>query len=78
MAQGDNLYRSSAASGEALLTRPGEEGAGRIAQGYLEASNVKMVDEMVNLMLAQRTYEANTKIVQAADDMLGMVNGLRR
>jgi len=58
--------------------RPGEEGAGHIAQGYLEASNVKMVDEMVNLMLAQRTYEANTKIVQAADDMMGMVNGLRR
>jgi len=77
-AQGDNLYRSSAASGEALLVRPGEEGAGHIAQGYLEASNVKMVDEMVNLMLAQRTYEANTKIVQAADDMMGMVNGLRR
>lgn len=77
-AQGDNLYRSSAASGEALLVRPGEEGAGHIAQGYLEASTVKMVDEMVNLMLAQRTYEANTKIVQAADDMMGMVNGLRR
>lgn len=78
LAQGDNLYRSSATSGDAVLTRPGEEGTGAISQGYLEASNVKMVDEMVNLMLAQRTYEANTKLVQAADDMLAMVNGLRR
>lgn len=77
-AQGDNLYRPSAASGDALLARAGEDGVGRIAQGYLEGSNVKMVDEMVNLMLAQRTYEANTKIVQAADEMLGMINGLRR
>ncbi|CAM3547486.1 flagellar basal-body rod protein FlgG [Paracidovorax anthurii] len=78
IAQGDNLYRSSSASGEALLARAGEEGAGQIAQGYLEGSNVKMVDEMVNLMLAQRTYEANAKIVQAADEILGLVNGLRR
>lgn len=78
LAQGDGLYRSSATSGDALLARTAEDGAGRIAQGYLEASNVKMVDEMVNLMLAQRTYEANTKVVQAADEMLGMVNGLRR
>lgn len=78
LAQGDGLYRSSATSGEALLARTAEDGTGRISQGYLEASNVKMVDEMVNLMLAQRSYEANTRIVQAADEMLGMVNGLRR
>ncbi|MDA8521034.1 flagellar basal-body rod protein FlgG [Acidovorax sp. NCPPB 4044] len=78
LAQGDNVYRSSSASGEALPVRAGEEGAGQIAQGYLEGSNVKMVDEMVNLMVAQRTYEANAKIVQAADEILGLVNGLRR
>ncbi|MDE5152375.1 flagellar hook-basal body complex protein, partial [Paenibacillus larvae subsp. larvae] len=78
LAQGDNVYRSSSASGEAQPVRAGEEGAGRIAQGYLEGSNVKMVDEMVNLMVAQRTYEANAKIVQAADEILGLVNGLRR
>jgi flagellar basal-body rod protein FlgG len=78
LAQGDNVYRSSSASGEAQPVRAGDEGAGRIAQGYLEGSNVKMVDEMVNLMVAQRTYEANAKIVQAADEILGLVNGLRR
>jgi flagellar basal-body rod protein FlgG len=61
-----------------VLARPGEDGAGSLAQGYLEASNVKMVDEMVNLMLAQRAYEASVKVVQAADEMLGLVNNLRK
>lgn len=78
MAQGDNLYRSSDASGEAILSKAAEEGAGTLVQGHLEGSNVRMVDEMVNLILAQRTYEANVKVVQAADEMLGMINGLRR
>jgi flagellar basal-body rod protein FlgG len=77
-AQGDNLYRPSEASGEAIAVRAGEDGAGTFAQGFLEGSNVKMVDEMVNLMLAQRAYEANVKVVQAADEMLGMVNSLRK
>lgn len=77
-ALGDNLYRASAASGEPTIARPGEDGAGMLAQGYLEASNVKMVDEMVNLMLAQRAYEASVKVVQAADEMLGLVNTLRK
>jgi flagellar basal-body rod protein FlgG len=78
LAQGDNLYRSSDASGEAIGGRPGEEGIGALAQGYLEGSNVKLVDEMVNLMVGQRVYEANVKVVQAADEMMSMVNGLRR
>ncbi len=78
LAQGDNLYRSSDASGEAIAGRPGEDGVGALAQGYLEGSNVKLVDEMVNLMVGQRVYEANVKVVQASDEMLGMVNGLRR
>jgi len=77
-AQGDNLYRSTEASGDALPARLGEEGIGTLAQGYLEGSNVKMVDEMVNLVVAQRVYEANVKVVQASDEMMGMVNGLRR
>jgi flagellar basal-body rod protein FlgG len=77
-AQGDNLYRASEASGEAIATRAGEEGAGTLAQGFLESSNVKMVDEMVNLMLAQRAYEASVKVVQAADEMLGLINNLRK
>jgi flagellar basal-body rod protein FlgG len=77
-AQGDNLYRASESSGEAIAARAGEEGAGTLAQGFLEGSNVKMVDEMVNLMLAQRAYEASVKVVQAADEMLGLVNNLRK
>lgn len=77
-AMGDNLYRASETSGEPLAARPGEDGAGLFAQGFLEGSNVKMVDEMVNLMLAQRAYEASVKVVQAADEMLGLVNNLRK
>lgn len=76
--QGDGLYLSTFGSGRAISARPGEDGMGTFAQGYLEGSNVKMVEEMVNLMVAQRTYEANVKVVQAADDIMGMVNGLRR
>ena len=76
--QGDNLYRASEASGEPISARPGENGVGTLAQGFLEASNVKLVEEMVDLMVAQRAYEASVKVVQASDEMLGMINGLRR
>ena len=58
--------------------KPDEDGRGALAQGFLEASNVKLVDEMVNLMVAQRAYEASVKVVQASDEMLGMVNNLRK
>lgn len=78
LAQGDNLYRPTEAAGDPVVGKPGEEGLGRIAQGFLEGSNVKLVDEMVNLMIAQRAYEASVKVVQASDEMLGMVNALRR
>lgn len=77
-AQGDNLYRSTENSGEAITARPGENGVGAVAQGFLEGSNVQMVEEMVNLMVAQRAYEASVKVVQAADEVLGMINGLRK
>ena len=77
-AMGDNLYRSSDASGEAIVGRAGEDAMGSVRQGYLEGSNVKMVDEMVNLMVAQRAYEASVKVVQASDEMLGMINNLRK
>lgn len=77
-AQGDNEYRVTAASGEPVAGRAGEDGMGVVRQGYLEGSNVKLVEEMVNLMLAQRAYEASAKVVQASDEMLGMVNSLRR
>jgi flagellar basal-body rod protein FlgG len=78
LAEGANVYRATEASGEAIGGRPGEDGMGTIAQGALESSNVKLVEEMVNLMVAQRAYEASVKVVQASDEMLGMINGLRR
>jgi flagellar basal-body rod protein FlgG len=78
LAQGNNVFRSTDASGEPLAARAGEDGAGSLAQGFVEGSNVRLVEEMVDLMVAQRAYEANVKVVQAADEMLGLVNGLRR
>lgn len=77
-ALGDQLYRASLESGEPIAAKASEDGMGRLMQGFLEGSNVKLSEEMVNLMLAQRVYEANTKVIQAADDMLGMVNSLRK
>jgi len=78
LAEGANLYRATDASGDPIGGRPGEDGVGTIAQGFLETSNVKLVEEMVDLMVAQRAYEASVKVVQASDEMLGMINGLRR
>ena len=75
---GNNLYQASERSGEATSAMPGEQGGGTLVQGALEASNVKLVDEMVNLMAAQRAYEMNVKVIQASDEMLGMSNNLRR
>ncbi|HJV47710.1 MAG TPA: flagellar basal-body rod protein FlgG [Geothrix sp.] len=76
--QGDNLYRVSEDSGEPMAGNAGQDGIGTLQQGYLEGSNVKMVDEMVNLMVAQRSYEASVKVVQTADELLAMVNNLRK
>lgn len=78
LAQGANVYRASEASGDPVGGRAGEDGTGTVAQGFLEASNVTLLDEMVGLMLAQRAYEASVKVVQASDEMLGMINGLRK
>lgn len=75
---GENLYRSTAETGEPVYGKAGEAGFGHLAQGYLEGSNVRLVDEMVSLVLAQRAYELNAKLVQAADEMLAISNGLRR
>jgi flagellar basal-body rod protein FlgG len=77
-AVGNGLYKSTDRSGDAVYGKPGLDGYGAIAQGYLEASNVKMTDEMVNLMVAQRAYELSTKVIQASDEMLQMSNNLRR
>ena len=75
---GDNMYRATTASGQMQLGTPGDAGSGTIRQGYLESSNVQLVDELVSLMLAQRGFEMNSKIVQAADQMLGITNALYR
>ncbi len=75
---GRNLYRETLASGPAEQGNPGENGFGTLAQGFLEMSNVKVVEEMVNLIMAQRAYEINSKAVQAADEMMQMSNNLRR
>jgi flagellar basal-body rod protein FlgG len=75
---GDGLWQASARSGEAVLSPAGESGAGKLKQGYQEASNVQLVEEMVQLMVAQRAYEMNVKVMQAADEVAGMTNNLRK
>jgi flagellar basal-body rod protein FlgG len=75
---GENLYTANDLAGQPRTGKPGEEGIGTVAQGYLESSNVKLVGEMVNLVLAQRAYELNAKIIQTSDEMLGISNNLRR
>lgn len=67
---GDNLYQETAASGPPIVTTPGLNGAGTLEDGYLENSNVSVVNEIVNMIVAQRAYEANSKAVGAADNML--------
>jgi len=74
---GKNLYMPSNASGVPIQGVPGETGLGEIAQGQLEASNVNIVEEMVNMITAQRAYETNSKTMQAVDQMLQTVNNLR-
>lgn len=74
---GKNLYTQSSASGQPITARPGLQGTGYLAQGQLEGSNVNMVEEMVNMISAQRNYETNSKAIQAADQMLQTVNNLR-
>jgi len=75
---GRNLYLPTAASGEAITGTAGEDGLGTISQGFLEMSNVNVVDEMVNMITAQRAYEVNSKAIQTSDEMLQMANNLRR
>ncbi len=75
--QGGGLFTANQAAGEPLRGRPTESGAARLVSGSLEASNVRMVDEMVSLMLVQRVYELNAKVAQAADEMAGITNNLR-
>ncbi|MBI4473502.1 MAG: flagellar basal-body rod protein FlgG, partial [Acidobacteria bacterium] len=75
---GRNLFLPTTASGEASAANPGENGLGRINQGFLEQSNVNVVEEMVNMIIAQRAYEVNSRAVRVADDMLSQINNLVR
>jgi len=77
-AVGHNLYIQTPASGNPIVGNPTEEGMGKLDQGYLEISNVKVVDEMVNMIVAQRAYELNSKVVQTSEDMTQIVNNLKR
>jgi flagellar basal-body rod protein FlgG len=74
---GKNLYAPSPSSGQPVQGNPGTNGMGQIAQGQIESSNVNIVDEMINMISAQRSYELNSKAVQAADQMLQSLNNLR-
>lgn len=76
---GHNLYTPTDASGDPTVGNPGgQEGIGELLQGYTEASNVSVVEEFINLIVSQRAYEANSKVVKAADDMYAQINNLTR
>jgi flagellar basal-body rod protein FlgG len=75
---GGNLYQPTTASGDPVIGNPGgQEGLGTLLQGYVEGSNVSVVQEFINMIVAQRTYEANSKVVKAADDMYSEINNLQ-
>jgi flagellar basal-body rod protein FlgG len=71
---GRNLYAPTNASGDPIVGNPGLQGAGMLTQGVLEASNVNVVEEMVNMIETQRAYEINSKAISAADGMLRFLN----
>ena len=75
---GRNLYEKTESSGDATVGNPGENGIGTVSQYYLEMSNVNVVDEMVRMIVGQRAYEINSKAITTADNMLQIINGLKR
>lgn len=77
-AVGKNLFLPTEASGEATTGIPGLDGLGTLNQGFLEMSNVNVVEEMVNMIISQRAYELNSKVVQTSDEMLQMANNIKR
>lgn len=76
--KGKNLFIPSGASGDPTTGVPGIDGMGTVVQGFLEMSNVSVVEEMVNLIVAQRAYELNSKSVQTSDEMLQTANQMKR
>jgi flagellar basal-body rod protein FlgG len=75
---GGNLFKTTPASGEEIPGMPGIDGMAKTHQGFLEMSNVKIVEEMVNMIVAQRAYEINSKSIQTSDSMLATAIGLKR
>lgn len=75
---GGNLYKQTAASGDAIAGQPGFDGMGQTLHRFLEMSNVSVVSEMVNMIVAQRAYEMNSRAIQTSDAMLGIATGLKR
>lgn len=77
-AMGGNLYTETEASGNPVLGNPESDGYGSLVQGFLEMSNVNVVEEMINMIVAQRAYEINSKAIQASDEMMAIVNQVKR
>ncbi len=75
---GRNLLLETVASGAVVTGEPGLDGMGFVAQGFLENSNVQVVEEILQLIIAQRAYEANSKVIQSSDEMLQLANNVRR
>ena len=75
---GKNLFKETIASGQEIQGTPGMDGMGGLMQGFVEMSNVKLVEEMVNMIVAQRAYEVNSKAIQTSDSMLNTAIGLKR
>jgi len=75
---GENLLKVSNASGDPIAGRPGFDGMGKVIQKFLEMSNVSVVQEMVNMIVAQRAYELNSKAIQTTDNMLSTATSLKR
>jgi len=74
---GRNLYKETAASGPPTVGKPGQLGVGTIQQGFLESSNVNIAEELIRMILAQRAYEMNGKVIQTADQMLSTASQMR-
>jgi flagellar basal-body rod protein FlgG len=77
-AVGENLFKVTNATGEVIPGRPGFDGMGKTIQKFLEMSNVSVIQEMVNMIVAQRAYETNSKAIQTSDSMLATANSLKR
>ncbi len=75
---GKNLYLATQASGEPIVGTPGENGLGTLLAGFVEQSNVSVVEEMVNMIVSQRAYEASSKVIRTADEMLTQANNVVR